>query len=171
MANYVATIREVDAILDPATCRSAKRKRLFTVLEGELLKDQDPICQQMGRMMASFKPGLFAGAVGGIGRVTNWIWSVGFVCRRAMAANPGRLPCGSGNRARLARSDAGLGRPGHHPQPFTEKELRPYRDAKVPSSQKEVIHRRKAMRAAGPTKKRGGLLRKLEERYESSFPH
>ena len=53
----------------------------------------------------------------------------------------------------------------HHPQPFTEAELRPYRDAEVPDSQKEVIHRRKVMRAARSTTKRSGLLRQLEERY------
>ena len=49
----------------------------------------------------------------------------------------------------------------HHPQPFTEEELRPYRDAEVPDSQKEVIHRRKVMRAARSTKKRATC-------YESS---
>ena len=53
----------------------------------------------------------------------------------------------------------------HHPKPFTEEELRPYRDAEVPESQKEVIQRRKVMRAARSTKKRSVLLRKLEERY------
>jgi hypothetical protein len=45
-----------------------------------------------------------------------------------------------------------------HPQPFTEEELRPYRDAEAPDSQKAVIHRRKVMRAARSTKKRAGLL-------------
>jgi len=59
----------------------------------------------------------------------------------------------------------------HHPQPFTEEELRRYRDAEAPASQKEVIHRRKVMRAARSTKKRAGLLRKLEERYAASPPH
>ena len=56
----------------------------------------------------------------------------------------------------------------HHPQPFTEKELRPYRDAKVPASQKEVIHRRKMMQTARSTTKRGHLLKNLEERYAAS---
>ena len=46
---YVVTIGEVDALLDPATDRWAKRKRVFGALERELLADEDPICQQMGR--------------------------------------------------------------------------------------------------------------------------
>ena len=59
----------------------------------------------------------------------------------------------------------------HHPLLFSEKELRTYRDAEVPNRQKEVIHRRKVMRAARSTKKRAGLLRKLETQYAKSPPH
>ena len=58
----------------------------------------------------------------------------------------------------------------HHPQPFAEEALRPYRAAEVPDSQREVIHRRQVMRAARSTTKRAGLLRKLEQRYAAS-PH
>ena len=56
----------------------------------------------------------------------------------------------------------------HHPQPFTEEKLRPYRDAEAPDSQKEIAHRRKVMRAARSTKKRAELLREREERYAAS---
>src|SRR5438046_10056672 len=56
----------------------------------------------------------------------------------------------------------------HHPQPFTEEELRPYRDAVAPESQKEAIRRRRVMRTARSTTKRGSLLRNLEERYATS---
>ena len=169
VANYVATIREVNDFLDPTTNQYRKRKRLFGVLERRLLADTDPICQQMGRVMASFKPGLFAGG----GRcdwprdnldLERWF----------------RLPKGHERRihgrchagVRIVQEGAtmmlALDAHRHHPQPFTEKDLRPYRDAEVPSSQKEVIHRRKVMRAARSTKKREGLLRKLEERYKAS---
>ena len=61
VAGYVATIREVDRTLDPASDRCAKRKRLYGALERDLLNDEDSIRQQMGRVMASFKSGLFAG--------------------------------------------------------------------------------------------------------------
>ena len=57
----------------------------------------------------------------------------------------------------------------HHPKPFTEEELRPYRDAVAPESQKEAIRRRKVMRTARSTVKRPVLLQTLEERYSASF--
>jgi hypothetical protein len=169
---YVATIREVDATLDPAMGRCTKRKRLFVALERKLLADADPICRQMGRVMSSFKPGLFVG--GGRG---NWPQD-NLDLERWF-----RLPKGHERRIQ-GRCHAGvrivqegatmmleLDAHRHHPQPFTEEELRPYRDAQVPASQKEVIHRRKVMRAARSTTKRTELLRTLEERYATSPLH
>ena len=171
VARYVATIREVDATLDPATGRCAKRKRLYTALQRDLLHDQDSIRQQMGRMMASFKPGLFAGGGRGDWPRDNLDLERWF-----------RLPKGHERRihgrchagVRIVQEGAtmmlALDAHRHHPQPFTEQDLRLYRDAEVPSTQKEVIHRRKVMRAARSTKKRAGLLRQLEQRYAASPP-
>jgi hypothetical protein len=168
---YVATICEVDALLDPATNRCAKRKQLFGVLERKLLADEDTICQQMGRVMASFKPGLFAGGDRGDWPGDNLDLERWF-----------RLPKGHERRihgrchagVRIVQEGAtmmlALDAHRHHPQPFTEEELRPYRDAETPNSQKEVIHRRKVMRTARSTKKRAGLLRKLEQQYAASSP-
>jgi hypothetical protein len=171
VAEYVVMIREVDVLLAPATNRCSKRKQLFGILAGKLLADEDTIRQQMGRVMASFQPGLFAGG----GRcdwprdnldLERWF----------------RLPKGHERRihgrrhagVRIVQEGAtmmqALDAHRHHPQPFTEKELRPYHDAEVPSSQKEVIHRRKVMRAARSTKQRAVLLQKLEERYAASPP-
>jgi hypothetical protein len=166
VARYVATIRKVDRTLDPASGRCAKRKRLYGVLERDLLNDKDSIRQQMGRVMASFKVGLFAGGGRGDWPRDNLDLERWF-----------RLPKGHERRihgrchagVRIVQEGAtmmlALDAHRHHPQPFTEEELRPYRDAEVPDSQKEVIHRRKVMRAARSTKKRAALLRKLEERY------
>lgn len=169
VAGYVVTIREVDALLDPATNTCGKRKRSFGALERKLLTQDDTIYQQMGRLMASFKPGLFAGG----GRcdwprdnldLERWF----------------RLPKGHERRihdrchagVRIVQEGAtmilALDAHRHHPQPFTEEDLRPYRYAEVPASQKEVIHRRRIMRAARSAKKRMGLLRKLEEQYAAS---
>jgi len=134
-----------------------------------LLEDEDSICQQMGRMMASFKKGLFAG--GGRGDLPRdnldlerWF----------------RLPKGHERRIH-GRCHAGvrivqegptmllaLDAHRHHPQPFTEEELRPYRDAVAPESQKQAIRRRKVMRTARSTAKRETLLRNLEVRYAAS---
>jgi len=166
VAEYVATIREVDATLDPASNRCAKRKRLYGALQCDLLNDEDSIRQQMGRVMASFKPGLFVGGGRGDWPRDNLDLERWF-----------RLPKGHERRihgrchagVRIVQEGAtmmlALDAHRYHPQPFTQDELRPYRDAEVPDSQKEVIHRRKVMRAARSTTKRAGLLRKLEARY------
>jgi hypothetical protein len=171
VAGYVVTIREVDALLDPATNRCAKRKQMFEALGRELLADEDAICQQMGRVMASFKPGLFAGGGRGDWPRDNLDLERWF---RVPKGHERRIHgrCHAG--VRIVQEGAtmmlALDAHRHHPQPFSEEELRPYRDAEVPNSQKEVIHRRKVMRAARSTKKRAGLLRKLETRYAAS-PH
>jgi hypothetical protein len=166
---YVETIRQVDATLDPASNGWAQRKRLYNAVGRDLLEDEDSICQQMGRVMASFKQGLFAG--GGRGDLPRdnldlerWF----------------RLPKGHERRIH-GRCHAGvrivqegptmllaLDAHRHHPQPFTEEELRPYRDAVAPESQKQAIRRRKVMRTARSTAKRGTLLRNLEVRYAAS---
>jgi len=48
-------------MLDPASTGWAKRKQLYNAVCRRLLEDKDPIRQQMSRVMASFKDGLFAG--------------------------------------------------------------------------------------------------------------
>jgi hypothetical protein len=155
VAGYVVTIQQVDALLDPATGRYAKRRRQYDALARALLRNKDTIRQRMGRVMTSFQPGLFAGGNRGDWPRDNLDLERWF-----------RLPKGherivqEGETMMLA-----LDAHRHHPHPFTEAELRPYRDAEVPDSQKEVIRRRKVMRAARSKKKRAGLLRELEKRY------
>jgi hypothetical protein len=172
VAAYVETIRQVDASLDPASAGWAHRKRLYNAMGRDLLADEDPIRQQMGRVMASFKPGLFAGG----GRadlprdnldLERWF----------------RLPKGHERRihgrchagVRIVQEGAtmllALDAHRHHPQPFTQEDLRPYRHATLPPGQKETLRRRKVMRTARSTAKRGSLLRKLEERYAASVWH
>lgn len=171
VAGYVATIQEVNATLDPTTNGFGLRKRLYGVVMRRLLADGDPIHQQMGRVMASFEAGLFVGG----GR---YDWPRDNLDLERWF----RLPKGHERRIH-GRSHAGvrivqegetlmltLDAHRHHPEPFTEVELRPYRDAEVPKSQKEAVHRRKVMRAARSTKKRAGLLRDLEKRYAESSP-
>jgi hypothetical protein len=166
---YVETIRRVDATLDPASEGWARRKRLYDALWRGLMEDQDPICQQMGRVMVSFKDGLFAGGARGDFPRDNLDLERWF-----------RLPKGHERRIH-GRSHAGvrivqegatlllaLDAHRHHPQPFTETDLRRYRDAVAPASQQEAIRRRKVMRRARSTKKRAILLKDLEARYSAS---
>lgn len=166
VAEYVAVIREVDALLAPATGRCPKRKRRFGEMGRALLQDDDPIRRQMGRVMASFESGLFAG-----GDRSDWPRD-NLDLERWF-----RLPKGHERRIH-GRCHAGvrivqegetmmlaLDAHRHHPQPFTEEELRPYRAALVPDGQKQAIHRRQVMKAARSTTKRAALLRNLEKRY------
>jgi hypothetical protein len=169
VAAYVETIRQVDLTLDPASDGWIQRKRLYTAIEREQLADDDSIRQQMGRLMESFQPGLFVGG----GRadlprdnldLERWF----------------RLPKGHERRihgrchagVRIVQEGAtmllALDAHRHHPQPFTQAELWPYHDAVAPESQQEAVRRRKVMRKARSTTKRGGLLRNLEERYAAS---
>lgn len=166
---YVETIRYVDATLDPASDSWAIRKRIYEFIGSGLLDEEDPIWQQMGRVMTSFKKGLFVG--GGRGDLPRdnldlerWF----------------RLPKGHERRihgrchagVRIVQEGAtmllALDAHRHHPEPFTEEELRPYRDAVAPENQCEAIRRRKVMRTARSTTKRGNLLRNLERRYAAS---
>lgn len=172
VAGYVATIRKVDALLEPATDRCAKRRQRYGAPERALLKDEDVCGQQLGRVMASFQAGLFAGGDRGDWPRENLDLERWF-----------RLPKGHERRIH-GRCHAGVrivqegetmmlawDAHRHPPQPFTEEELRSYRDAEVPDTQNEAIHRRKVMRAGRTTKKRAALLRELEKRHAASIWH
>lgn len=171
VAGYVATIRQVDTLLDSATGRRAQRRRRYDALANALLENKDLICQRMGRVMTSFQPGLFAGGGRGDWPRDNLDLERWF-----------RLPKGHERRIH-GRCHAGvrivqegvtlmlaLDAHRHHPHPFTEADFRLYRDAEVPDNQKEAIRRRKVMRAARSKKKRAGLLKELEKRYAAGSP-
>ena len=54
------------------------------------------------------------------------------------------------------------------PEPFTVADLRPYRTAPEPLSQRRAMDRRKIMRKARSSKRRPLLLADLERRYRDS---
>ena len=58
---YAETIQYVDATLDPASDSWTIRKRIYETIGSGLLDEEDSVWQEMGRVMASFKKGLFAG--------------------------------------------------------------------------------------------------------------
>lgn len=171
VAKYVATIREVNAVLGPENGRTTNRRRRFETLAGQLIADANPIHHQMGRVMASFQPGLFVGGSRGHWPSDNLDLERWF---RLPKGHERRIHgrCHAGMRIVQEGATLMLALDAHrqHPQPFTEQELRAYRDAEMPSGQKEALHRRKVMHAARSTKKRTVLLRNLEERYAASPP-
>ena len=166
IAVYVETVRQVDALLHPSSGGRVIRKRRYGVLRDGLLDDDDVIRRQMGRIMVNFEPGLFVvGGRGGWPRdnldLERWF--------RLPKGHERRLHgrCHAGVRIVHEGATLMLALDAHrqHPLPFTEEELRPYRDAPMPDCQWEVIHRRKIMRSARSKKKRPILLSELEERY------
>src|SRR6185295_4913793 len=117
---YVETSRRVDATSAPTSESWSRRKRRYDALRGDLVEGQDPLCQQMGRVMASFQDGLCAGGARGDFPRDNLEGERWF-----------RLPKGHERRIH-GRSHAGVRRghegatlllaldaPRHHPQPFT----------------------------------------------------
>lgn len=56
----------------------------------------------------------------------------------------------------------------HHPEPFTQAELVPYRTAQMPKCQGDALARRATMRKARSKKQRPKLLAELERRYNTS---
>lgn len=55
-----------------------------------------------------------------------------------------------------------------HPEPFTEKELRPYVKAQLPPCQVEAMRRHTIMRRARSKTERPKLLAELERRFRST---
>lgn len=163
---FVREIRCVDATLHPASGSCARRRRQYEKLQREFVRQGNAIFQHMSRVMTSFQDGLFAGgAKADLPRdnldLERWF----------------RLPKGHERRIH-GRRHAGvrivhegptllLALDAHrrHPAPFTEQDLRPYRQATAPECQRQAMHRRKVMRRARSTKKRRLLLRNLESRY------
>ena len=166
IARFVQEIRSVDCTLDPASGSCARRRRQYDKLQCEFARQPHAIFQHMSQVMTSFKAGLFAGgAKADLPRdnldLERWF----------------RLPKGHERRIH-GRRHAGvrivqegptlllaLDAHRHHPEPFTEQDLRPYRQATAPECQRQAIHRRKVMRRARSTKKRRLLLKNLEARY------
>ena len=149
VATYVEKIQKVDESLDPASDGWVQRKRSFSTLQRELSVDEDAICQEMGRVMASFKPGLFVGG----GRadlprdnldLERWFRIPKSHERRIHGHRHAGIRIVLEGPTLVHVLDAHQG----HPEPFTPEDLLPYRNAESPPCQAEALHRRKTMRKA-----------------------
>jgi hypothetical protein len=122
----------------------------------------------MAKVMASFRPGLFAGGDSNLAQ-DNLDLERFF-----------RLPKGHERRIH-GRHHAGirivlegptlvlaLNAHQQHPEPFTQAELAPYRTAQMPTCQRDALARRATMRKARSSKQRTKLLEDLERRYNTS---
>lgn len=169
---HVATIAEVAATLDPAQGESRSRQADFDALLARLEGDDDPIHKQMGGLMHSFRPGLFAGGD-----------EIDHIRDNLDLERWFRLPKGHERRihghrhagVRIVREGATmmLALDAHlsHPEWFSVEELLPYRSAREPECQRQAIHRHTVMRRARSKTKRPQLLAELERRYLGGSSH
>jgi len=166
IGQQVVDVRLVAATLDPESGRLPERRAQFAALQERFAESDVPFQQHLSKLMASWKPGLFAG-----GQAGNVPWD-NLDLERWF-----RLPKGHERRihghqhagVRLVREgptllpalDAHRERDGL----FTAAELHPYRDQPAPADQQAAQHRHRVMRRARSQKQRAKLLHELEQRY------
>lgn len=165
----VGEIRKIAATLDPARGNRTVRRQRFQRLRRRLASSHDSRRQQMARVMAAFRSGLFAG--GDVDELPQdnlelerWF----------------RLPKGherrihghrhAGVRLVLEGATLMLVLDAHRERaaPFTAYDLLCYRQAQPPEDEQRARRRRTLMRRARSKKKRPLLLAELEQRYRDS---
>jgi len=166
---HVTTIQAIQETLEPARGPSAGRQQEFETLRDQLLSSGDDTRRHMGKIMASFQPGLFVGIDDAAGPRDNLDLERWF---RQPKAHERRIHGHKHAGVRIVQEgptlvhalDVHL----RHPALLTQGELLPYLHAKSPSSQRQAVKRRRIMRRARSTKKRAVLLAELESRYADS---
>lgn len=166
---YVAEVQAVAQTLSPEKGPCAARQQQFEHLQQQFAEKQDPVYQKMAKLMASFQAGLFVGeetvaALQDNLDLERWFRLPKGHERRIHGHRHAGVRIVQEGPTLLLALDAHL----HHPAPFEQSDLQPYRRAQPPPSQQDAIARRKIMRKARSTKKRRLLLAELELRYNSS---
>lgn len=169
VAGHAEQMRAIQETLDPATGVSATRRRRFNALAARLHASGDPVEQHMAKTMKSFRPGLFDGGD-----------DLDLPRDNLDLERAFRLPKGHERRIH-GHAHAGvrivqrgpslllvLDAHTRHPEPFAPEDLAPWRNARVPASQRECLRRRGIMRRARSAKTRPLLLADLERRYRDA---
>jgi len=164
LRRYRALLQAVMATLAQAGRRGPRQ---FQARQEELAGKEDPVYQHMAKVMEAWSPGLFVGPKDlpeDNLDLERWF----------------RLPKGHERRihghahagVRLVQEGPtlipALDAHALHPEPFAADDLLPYREAEVPASQVEALHRRRIMRRARSDSQRRKLLRELEKQYVDS---
>lgn len=166
---HVATITAIQETLEPGRGLCAVRRQTFETVRDQLISSEDEIRLHMGKVMASFQPGLFEGGDEAKGPRDNldlerWFRQPKGHERRIHGRRHAGVRIVQEGPTLVHALDAHL----RHPGPFTANELLPYLHAKLPDSQSQAMKRRKIMRRARSPKKRAALLAELEARYADS---
>jgi len=159
----VVDVGAVAATLEPPQGSSAD-------LRERLAGEEDPVRQHMGKVMKSFEQGLFAGGQAAAEIQDNlelerWFRNPKGHERRIHGHRHAGVPIVQEGPTLLLALDAHL----QHPHPFAVADLYPYRAAKPPQCQQDVMARRKVMRKARSRKNRPVLFAELEAPYPHLF--
>jgi len=166
---HVETVRFIQATLEPTLAPCVLREQQFERLGDQLRFSDDPIQQHMGKVMASFQPGLFVGGDDADQPRDNldlerWFRQPKGHERRIHGHKHAGVRIVQEGPTLVHALDVHL----HHPDPLTSDDLLPYLHAQPPASQQQAIVRRKIMRRARSEKARPLLLAELEARYAAS---
>jgi hypothetical protein len=166
---HVETVRFIQATLEPTLAPCFARQRQFEILRDRLRDNDDLVQQQMGKVMASFQPGLFVGGAAENQPRDNldlerWFRQPKGHERRIHGHKHAGVRIVQEGPTLVHALDVHL----QHPEPLTAAELVPYLHAKPPASQQQAIARRKIMRRARSETNRPKLLAELEARYATS---
>lgn len=163
---HVEALRAIQATLDPTAGTTAERQAQFQGLQAQFQQGTDPVQRHMGRVMASFAPGLFVGGEAEDLPQDNLDLERWF---RQPKGHERRIHghCHAGVRLVQEGPTLLLALDAHvtHPEPFTAMELWPYRHSPAPACQEQALQRRTIMRRARSKKQRLVLLAELEQRY------
>jgi len=167
--SHADKVRRVSEYLDPTTAGCNERRTRFDMLCDQFQREEDPVRQHFAKLMKSFRSGLFAGGdKADIPRdnldLERWFREPKGHERRIHGHRHAGVRIVQEGPTLALTLDAHR----HHPHPFSESELCPYRHAPVPLCQRETVHRRKIMRKARSKQTRRLLLEQLEIRYLDS---
>jgi hypothetical protein len=162
----VEKLRVIQATIEPTGGPCAERQEEFARRQESLQQSADPVQQHMGRVMASFAPGLFVGGEACNLPQDNLDLERWF---RHPKGHERRIHGHQHAGVRLVQEGPtlvlALDAPLTHPEPFTAVDLVPYRHSPAPAGQWQALYRRTIMRRARSKKQRPILLAELEQRY------
>jgi hypothetical protein len=163
---HVESLGAIQATLEPTAGTGAERPAQFQDLQTQFRQSTAPVQHHMGRVMASFAPGLFVGEEAKDLPQDHLDLERGF---RQPKGHERRIHghCHAGVRLVQEGPTVLLALDAHvtHPEPFTVAELLPSRPSPAPLGQEQALLRRTIMRRARSKKQRLVLLAELEQRY------
>lgn len=164
----VAKIRAVAETLDPQSGSLRARRLRFSKFQRRFSKQPAPLDQHLAKLMASFRPGLFVSPLAKFPQdnleLERWFREPKRHERRIHGRRHAGVRLVYEGPTLAPTLDAHL----HHPEPFTEADLAPYRSAQPPPCQRDATARRRTMRKARSSRLRPALLAELEQRYLNS---